>query len=747
MASSAQQYLAFVFSDEWVCAVLWQNLDHKISLLSQSEPIEFDPKKNNDCNRAVDTALDELGDAGLSVKFALFAVPHHWTQEGDLLSEKKRFLKQLTQDLLLDPLGFVVLSDTITTGETEKTGKEFSGTLLFDSTAHWSIIVYQEGQEVASYQVGKSGDTPADHTELKSRLERDAVKGRHIYIASTTSAPNAASILEEAIGQTLEELSPKEVLQIAVTLGGREILRSQNEPSQATNQEEVATEPVEEVNPEEFTVPSFLADPTDAASSTVEEGEHTPLQTVMELSDEDRPLMSTPPAGWNDRQKFIVHKSAVERAVEEGTPGDDIEPELALIEDNMPEHKRKNLFSTLKPPHFSMPKFSGMGKKKLPLIVGGTIIALLLVSGGAYAYGSQMYTVDVDVWLKTQTLESTTDFSLAEAGNVTDASMPTLPAEIFTEEITLEKEVPTTGNKLTGDPATGEVNLLNKTSQSKTFPAGTQLKSGNLVFITEQEVQVASSSTNQDNTGTTFGTTKVKVKAVAIGPDGNLNKDTRLIVANFDSSSYEGIVTDNFSGGSSREIQAVAQKDVDTAANELKVAAKTQLQEKILASQQGDETVLDTGSMLIKAVSPSPKVGEESKFVTVSLTVQGNGVRIQSADVLENAQILLQDQVTENQQLLSETVKFELEGSQQASANATLRVKVTGQSVPQMSASQLKEQLAGQYVERGETILAENPDIVRARVQLQPSFLQFIYTTIPKQVERIHTNIRIERSL
>src|SRR5690606_11023306 len=112
-------------------------------------------------------------------------------------------------------------------------------------------------------------------------------------------------------------------------------------------------------------------------------------------------------------------------------------------------------------------------------------------------------------------------------------------------------------------PAKGKVTLTNKTSQNKLFPSGTRLTAGTIVFTIDQDVQVASAETseNSDSRTTKFGTTEVAVTAAAIGPAGNIDKDVNLSVANFDSSSYEAKSKEAFTGGTEREIQAVAKRD------------------------------------------------------------------------------------------------------------------------------------------------------------------------------------------
>ncbi|MCD8485063.1 hypothetical protein LRY60_05785 [Candidatus Woesebacteria bacterium] len=68
MAQSAQQYLALVLSDEWVSAAIWQLVDSKVTILNHSPIIDLQQDEDLAYNDAVDKALDNLGEAGLTLK-------------------------------------------------------------------------------------------------------------------------------------------------------------------------------------------------------------------------------------------------------------------------------------------------------------------------------------------------------------------------------------------------------------------------------------------------------------------------------------------------------------------------------------------------------------------------------------------------------------------------------------------------------------------------------------------------------
>ncbi|MCD8485061.1 baseplate J/gp47 family protein [Candidatus Woesebacteria bacterium] len=399
-----------------------------------------------------------------------------------------------------------------------------------------------------------------------------------------------------------------------------------------------------------------------------------------------------------------------------------------------------------------LPKtFSGLGKafkgKPLTLVAAGIIVVLLLTLGGGYFALSQSYQTQVDIWLNTQELSLTDTFVVGE--NVSSASESALQATTFTESVTLEEEVPTTGSKVIGDPATGRVKMINKTAQEKSFPAGTQITANSLTFTLDEDITIASASSQENDESRTisFGTGEVGVTAVDIGPEGNLGEDTTFTVANFDSSSYEAKNDAAFSGGSSREIQAVSQADIDDTADRLSEAGKTQLVEKIEGSAEDGQYVFFTDEVEITDIAPSVEVGEEAKFVTVKVTVEGQALRIAEDDLQATAQQLLSDQVQADQTLLPESVDLEPKSvAIRGEGVYTLEAEISGQGVPTVQASAILEKIAGAYTSRAEQILSGDTRIERFTITSKPTWIGWLFNRLPKDTDRIPVNIRIDKS-
>ncbi len=786
MSHTAQQYLALVLTDEWVTASIWQYLDGSVSVLSQSQVVVLKqgPKSktsdgqsaentvNQSYNDALDQALDELGDEGLTLKNVLYVLPHHWVSGNDLAESKKTFLKRLSQDLVLEPLGFVVLTDTIAAVEAEKHGVNFSGLIIVDTPGFIDVAMYQDGLEQKVERVGKSGTVQLDVQELQARLQSASseILKRAIFL---TSPERDTSDLEQALQSqlaiTLETLQPDTLAKNAVSSGGREVLAANDdaaptshEKSEATHQQSSAAAeqkdddaPLLNQPPAGFTPPTFIQNtgltlpPEDAVNGSdsdlpVQEGDNFTSQPTNPTSQDNA-------SAAQFQSPDFIGSASPDAEGEPQTVVDGIQPGENSPHTQTARQRGAGLFG-LSLPSVTIPKLSsflgsgGSRKKTLLMLAGTGVGVLLLALVGVYFGLQQMYTVRADIWLAAEEIAFSDTFITGE--NVRNASQSAITAEIFEESVTLEEEVPTTGSKIIGDPAKGRVKVLNKTSQDKNFAAGTIISSNGVTFTLDEDISVASASSQESSDSRTisFGSQEVGVTAVDIGPEGNLGKDTAFTVANFDTSSYEARNDAEFTGGASREIQAVAQADIDDTVEALEETGAQQIVEKIESGSAEGEYVFFTDQVEVEDISPSTEVGEEAKFVTVSVTVVGQGLRIQEDDLQAVAQDVLASQVDEKQTLLSESVDLEPESIRPNTDDSfTLEAKITGKAVQQVQASELKEQLAGAYRARATQILNEDTRIARHQLSVQPSWLGWIFSSIPSNLERLQLNIQIEQ--
>lgn len=720
MSSAPTQYLAVVFTAEFLSAVLWQYQTGKITILTQSKNVPVKSWKLGDINAAIDTALDELGEAGLTIKHVLFGVPNSWLEDNSLQGDKKQVLKALTQDLLLEPLGYVVNSDALAAAQRDKTGQPFSGSFLSTTKHFIEAERYERGNLVQAERVGRSGEISQDVAEFLARFPQVKKDARCILVGGNEHEELEAALSAQRTSP-LEHLATEQAVKMIVQAGGAETLQAQGvQDSPMPIKEENI--PVPEEASQETSMPSTDEEGGFVLPAFLQEG------AAPEVSDEikhDGPIMNTP--------RFVVHGSHDPSALaetEEVVEQETVAPVVTQIK------------KPFKLPAFKLPKLPGK-KGAIPLIIA--IVLLIVAGSGVAAFFSLQNSAKavVSVWIKAETLKESQSFLVQTGSQTASASQSSIIAESFTESVTLDKEVPTTGTKIIGDLAKGKVKVFNRTSQEKSFPQGTKIVVGKYTFTFDEEVKVASASSGNDYS-VIPGTKDANVTAAAIGPDSNLEKDQEFKIANFDTSSYVAKNSEAFSGGTSREIQAVSQKDVNTATSDLLQAATTQLKEKIESQSSEESPVLFGQQVKITKTETSAKIGDEQKFVTVTLTVEGQGLRIPKTELERVAAEAFTDKLQPGQQIQPGKIKITTESISGGLNDLRLQAGISAQVLPDVPASSLRDKIVGQYVPRAETLLKEQAGIAKIEIRFVPAWMGQFMRSLPKDPNKIEFNMRIQ---
>ena len=219
-------------------------------------------------------------------------------------------------------------------------------------------------------------------------------------------------------------------------------------------------------------------------------------------------------------------------------------------------------------------------------------------------------------------------------------------------------------------------------------------------------------------------------------------------MANFDSSSYEAQAKDPFTGGTKREIQAVSQKDIDQAAQQLRIAAQEQLKASFATLQQEGNTIFPSEQIAVTEVSSSPKLNEEAKFVSVSITAKSDALKLTADQSSQEGQALLAALVAENQELLTDTVAFQAKNVTVSPNGKTffLTATVTGQAVHRLLAENIKTEVVGLYAARAGTILSEKQGVANQEVFIEPSWIRWLFPNLPNNRDRIKLNIKLDRN-
>ncbi len=692
MPVESSQYLSIVFFGNQVITALWQEIQSKVTIIARSNLRSL--QEHDTLAEAVDLSLEELGKDSLKVRQVLFIVPADWTDRGEIKANRKQELQSLSKDLLLEPLGFVVIQDGLQTWQELSDGEPFSGSIIHHNEDSLQVRTSILGEIAGAFTIGKSGQANDDIAELHARLKPHLPDLDRVLFFDTSGQNDNYNqllvLLRQQLGKPVEKLTPEQVAEISIVSGGQEMLGL----SATSNTAEVPStdqSPVDMTENDGFSQPSFV------------------INQSQTLGSGNEPLTAEPTNQWDDN----------------------LEPVL----ESPPAKKRRR---------WKLPSFVFTPRRSRKLMIGGGIgLLLILILIGSYVGLANSYQAKIVVSLANQQLETNTTLPLALDTATSSANLEGIPAVKLTETITTMKEVPTTGKKLTGDPAKGKVTIYNKTSQTKTFTQGTKIEANNKIFSLDSDVTIASASAEETRSSRTekFGEAEVTVTADSFGPEYNLPAKQEFKVADFGSSSYDAVNDDEFSGGSSREIQSVAQSDISSALQELEEEARTALHEKFQAQSSPDQPVLISDAIDVQGHQTSSAVGDEAKVVTVNLTVAGTAYQLQMADLTQVAQNVFSEQLAENYRFVPENVTFANERLVADGANPELELDLKAEATPEIDLETAKNQIAGEYTARSSSILGHLPGVRQVTAELKPKWLRYLFRRLPKDTNRIEIEL------
>lgn len=725
MPTQSTPALALAFIDHQITAALWQEVNGKITIISRSQLLDL---PDGNWPETVDQALEELGEEGLSIKDILFVVPLDWTKDGQLDAKYKKKLHQLSQELTLEPMGFVILEEGLCTWQENISGLAFNGLIINHQANKFQVRLFTDGQLQSAFDLGKSGDLASDLQELQARLQKEGSQFQRILYLDTSGEnqkyDQSVVLIKQQLDKPVEKISPQQVAQIVISAGAGEVTGAKTDSNLDTSDQNTAAAQHNEPN----TANSVTSNP-------------------------DLDGFSTPDFVINRREEpttLTTDSTAVDDMVNGPTDQTKLQSDFKKSQSNKLAWLTKIKWPAL--PKLGSLNLSSSPKNKLVLIGLGIIGLLLTTVGGSFIYFANHYTAQVNIKLTQQDLETITMVNLQTSTASAGAQIAdkTLPAQIITETVTVESEVPTTGTQLTGDPAKGQITIFNKSSQEKTFPAGTLVYYNDLEFSLDQEVKVASASTQEDRGSSTteYGEVSVSVTAEEFGPEGNLTKDNELTIANFGTSSYYALVDDDFSGGTKREIQAVAQRDLDQAIADLQKVAQDQLQAKFSELNDSKKPVLFANQIETINRTASAEVGAEAKLLSLSMEVEGQAYQFDLADLTKLADQVFENELQADFNIAEDSIKMiksELVDTTD-SVSPQLEIQIQAKAVPNVDPQQIKENLAGTYSARASVLLTEQPGIDQAEAKIEPGWITPFFKKLPKDTNRINLNLELKNN-
>lgn len=706
-----EYFWSLVISRTWVRAAIWRVVGQKTEVSAEGTGASWEEGNKETLIQAADSTLSAVAgnfkDEAKEPSKVVFGLPPSWIDDGSIKPERLELLKKLSRELELSPAGFVILPEAIVHYLKAKEGAPPNIVLIGIDEDSIDVSLVENGRIQGTAEVGRSMSLGADVAEGLVRLSQKEQYPSRIILYNHKTAD-----LEEAKQNLLESDWEESKIKFLHT------------PKVEALDEDVAL----------------------SAVSLAGGAEVGHAKTVALPSEEEPSLAATAePEGDEEEREERIEQAEELRAVEPEElgflAGEDAElakPELE--QEPLPPKTKEALFSPL----VAFFKNISLPRIRIPLPHGGRgvlgvavilLLALFLLGGLGYWY---LPKANVTIYVAPKNLDKEVELAVEPGLTVINREKAIIPGREVQVAVSGEKTTATSGTRTVGEKAKGEVTIY-RIGPPLTLPAGAVLESSNgLRFTLDESTSVATGSSPAKPSET-----PTAVTAEAIGAQYNLAADTEFSVGNFSKFDLVGENKEAFSGGSSREVAAVSEKDRDLLEKELTEELKENGLADLKTRLSQDEILIGSTLQLESEKRDfSHKTGEEAG--TLKLSLQGTLQALVVPKEALNAFLMsqLERDVPQGYILRQEQIKTEFKQHEEEEDKFT--VKVNANLLPQVKPDEIAREIAGKYPEVAKDYLSSIPGFTRAEMSFNIKFLGRLHT-LPRLARNIVIEVAAER--
>jgi hypothetical protein len=764
----AEYFLSLVLGHEKTTAVIFEKIGSAIKYVSSDEENFKDnietASENEflDCLDKVITTAETALPESIETHKTLFGLKDNWIEEDKIKKEYLEKLKKASDELTLEPIGFLAFSESLVNLIQKEEGAPLTAILASIGNKYLTIFWVKGGKiienklseihESASYTVDalmkhfqNGGNLPTKIILLNSdedELTQEFIGHQWSKSLSFLHIPQIESLPKDA--------TAKAMLLGAATQMGTQLIYDHSqafEENQIPEKENI-TDGKEILEEEKTLLDEIQTQPVQLETDNFEVvkdkeiiEEKPPTETAEVSSDffgfiEGADVTKTAPA------KILVDKNipdeikneTIEEIAEEIKLEDEIKNpfpvNIGLMTDKIKVALPK-IFGFIRKIKVNLGIFSFLKtKNKLVLII--PVILLLLILWVLYLYLFKT-TVQINVFVNPRSEQKQEPVTFS---STTDIASKTLSFETVTISETGSTTTNATGKKYIGEKSKGTVTIFNNSSSTVSFSASdTIISSNSLKYSLDKDVSVASASGDVFS-GTTPGTANVTVTASDIGQDYNLPSGTKFSVG---SSSDTAAKNDNaFSGGTKKSITVVSNDDLNKLLSNLPKNLEQKAKDDLKTKQTSDKTIISPFiSEDVTNKSFNKKENEESSSVTLNGTVEFNAISYLNKDMEDFANSLF----TSDEKIMSDNLTITAKNIKpQKNDTIIADLTVNAKLMPKVNLDDLRKQIAGFSVTKANNTLSNLPQVTDVNIIFNPN-IPLLPKNLPGDYKKIFVNI------
>lgn len=729
-------FISLILTDHSVQSGLWQIIEKKIIFSNKSDVRYF----GNEEERLIqiDESLQDLGKESESVSDVLLGLETNWVNEQGILPDRKKELKEICDKLSLKALGFVLVSEALQQYLVQKNAY-ISSVILYVGSSFIELSLIRQGKKVRSMSVGRSDDIILDLKEALARFDQEAdheskqLPANLLLASISLDQASLQQHQQQLLNQNWQQelnfiqtpvidiFDQNKLLQIVTQQGGLAVAHEQgfipSSQESLPGKEDQSLQGQAEVT-------SFGVPVGDNFQAPVESEQAVPQEQAAQpdMVEQDAGSLSSKKKGF----KLNPFKSKKQQSDLEPQP---IEPVRHDPPTDFIHQRKKPLAAKL-------------------IILIGVFAGLLATAAISFLYLKNSYQAQITIEPTVKAVSKEAVITLNPQIAESDAENQILKAQIVVKEVSDSDSVETTGVKLVGEKAEGEIIIFNKTDEEKSFAAGTELTVDETKFVLKETVIVPPAVTEEKDTGDgavqEYGQIETEIIAVEIGAEGNIEEDTDLQVADFSQNTYQARTLEDLSGGSSREIRVVAEEDRQELLVSLRQRLLRRAKDEFESVSDDEKYIAATDTYEITAQNFSAEIGDETERLSLDLTLQLEGVAYTVEDLRLLAKSVLESEVPEDYELIEESLDYSFSQPSEAedSGLITLDTDLLGSIRAKLDEQSIREEILGLTVVEARAKLSGMSAIETVNINIFPGFTRQIFENLPTNQKRILIQFR-----
>lgn len=734
-----QYFLVLVLRDEKVNAVIFEEIEGSGRIVGQKEEYfssSIDDASQDEFLQTLDKAISSAESSlpeNIQTQKTIFGVKESWTDQDQIKKEYLAKLKKASEELGLTPIGFLVITQAISHLLQKEEGAPISAILTEVNKNNVTVTLIRAGKIVETKSSEIHETIPFTVDTILKHFDIPEILPSRIIIFN-----GQEDLSQEFIGHTWSKSLPflhfpqvtslpegfdaKAVLFGAATQMGFEVLQKDIPQEPGASKESLENKSIENpiketetfrnIGGEDFGFAKDIDVAKMPADTKIQEGDEIYKETLS-ISNKFSNSAIAREETFSPKPKHLPIKNIL----------------ISILNTAFMFAKKINIKNSLS-------FFANMPKNKITIFA--PVILLLIIGFIASYFLLIKSTVEITVDPKIVEQNKNVLFSTTSK---TDSVTNIIKGEFVTSEADGTVSTPATGKKDVGTKAKGAVTIFNSLSQSKTLNEGTILKAPNgIEFTLDSQITVKGVASHSADETVTPEKITANVTANQLGKESNLPSGTKFNVASFDTSDLIAKNDNPFSGGTKKEITVVSKADSD----KLELDLPKQLEDKArsdLEKQIGKDKVLLPIfiSNSISKKSLNAKVGDETAQVTLTGTVEFQGLSYDKNDLVAFSKSLLEKNVSPSQEIDYNNVKTavkDIKNKNDEEVEANLNIKAL--LLPKIDMTKLIKSIKGKSFKNAEDLIYKTSQVSNVHIYLFPKL-----PLLPKNLPIIEKNIKI----